>query len=408
MAYIPTFSDWNSVAQYFGPQVAQTLQQNNVPLNQVGQIINQASPNFNFGAAGSGISAGFQAGGSDPGLASGGVVSSANQNLNQSLGQFFGGGGGSGQQGQQTAPTGPGGPNAPLYNLGAAALQGAGFGANYGATPVYNPTPASQPNPQSGVGQIQGPTYGTPLSATALAAMQKPGQPLGLYTPGGGFNPGMANQPLTLPSTPATPAKVYGGVTSTQQPTGTFGQINQPALYGANGPIGTTIPPTVPPPAPGNNMMMPNAPRPGLSVRNYTAGAMNVSPPNPNPQALQVGPPNPPVGSGLTAGQTPTLGTTPTAPAAPGYGHGGPFGTGLTASGQPMSQGQQGAYGAAQGIGAIGSAVASAFSNASKAYGQGAANIGKIQSGIPNPNQFQQPSQSGIVNPYNPFNERQV
>jgi hypothetical protein len=207
-AYPTNFQDWNAVSSYYGNDVAQALQKQNVPLNQVGSYINNVAPTFFQG--GSNTAAGFQSGGSDPGQF-GGVAPGISGGFNLAAlinAQGQGGGG-------PAVPPNPynaglvGNPMYSLSQLGAAALQ---------QPMIVNPNPSqNQINPQSGV--FSGPQNpqisGTrPVKAPAGPWMNTPGifggpaqqpPPSGQTVFGGGF-PWTGTQGGINPSLPGQPA----------------------------------------------------------------------------------------------------------------------------------------------------------------------------------------------------------
>lgn len=446
------YGSWDQVSQQYGASVAQILQNNNVPLSQVGSTI-------------SSIPSGLYTNPSQAITTGGGGTTGATMNqgaLAQALYSKYGGGAGS-TTAPGGLPVGTGGPNAQLSNLGAAALLGAGFGANYGGTPIYNPYPTNA-NAQSGVGQIGTPTQGVPARPGQLGGMYGQGGSLQLLgTPGGGFNPGVTTASANLPVGAATPTAVYGGVANPNaQPGAALGRIQQSPLYGQGsaatpplqpaGTSGTSAGFMAPPGAPGYPSIgaysagANNLPRPGLSVhaagtnpsspttamapvqsaglpiKQFQSGGVVTQPtialmgesgpeavvPIPTTQtqrrtdpsvpaaSIQVpAQPTKPVSQAQTTASTPTLATTPSSPPpAPG-------GTG-TGSGTPGSWSPYGgvtATGAPQtptqtGMGIAGAGISQAGQAVSQAYSQEAQNIAKMPSplsfpsGIPSPQNY--------------------
>lgn len=260
----PTFNDWGAVADTYGPQVVQMLQNNNVPLDQVGQTITQVMPNYTYGQQGT-YGGGLTGIRQTPG---GNWVVESNPAVGP-LGQFFGG--------QPQQPQGPSfdptqNPNYPTSLLGAQALQAVGLNPTRQVT--VNPSPANTPSSsqfaQSGVSSVASPQtiqYGRnmPMPQTATPSLFTPASAL---TPSGGGNP----NPLT-PYPQATGAALRGP-----------GGVGRP--YASVPPV---IPPISPPAAPGAGtqpMGGPNPVRPGLGLWRMGPGPVlsgGVSPPSTPP-----------------------------------------------------------------------------------------------------------------------------
>jgi hypothetical protein len=216
-----SFSDWNSVASTFGPGVAQALQAQNVPLDQVGTFISSIAPTIAQGANNQ----------NDPSNLAGLINARGGTNL---AGLNAQGSGGNSQGGSTNSPYGVGGPDAGLTNLGAAGLSAVGLG-RYGGYPVYNPIPSGQAS-IGGVQNVGSPTFG-PFQPGFLKAgpgsegPQMPGvfQAATPLPPSGGGTP----QPLAS-----------GGVDYVPyQPGQAFARVHAPAAPGA--------PPAVPITQPG-------------------------------------------------------------------------------------------------------------------------------------------------------------
>lgn len=271
MAATPTFGDWNAVSDTYGPQISQMLQNNNVPLSQVGQAISQINPNFFQG--GSFPGSGFQSGGSDPGNASipnspyGFTQLGGNQALAQALGQS----GGQQQQGPSFDPTKN--PNYPTSLLGAQALQAVGLNPNRQVT--TNPSPADTPSStqfaQSGVSSVASPqttqyAANTPMPQTqGTPSLFNPATPL---APTGGQNP-------LLPATQSNAAQMsqqgggagtpYASVPAITPPPAPTAQSGGMSGYGT----GSVNHPFVASPGMGNLTPTPgmNAPSPNAGVQ---------------------------------------------------------------------------------------------------------------------------------------------
>lgn len=264
-ATYPTFNDWNTVSQYYGADVASMLQQNNVPLSQVGQTIQNAAPTIFQG--GSTPAAGYRSWDMVPasqsqfgtgGLGVGTAPGAGGSNLAQALGQFFGG-----QQQQQQGPNfdPTQNPNYPTSLLGAQALRAVGL--NPSNTATINPTPANTPSSsqfaKSGVSAVA-----SPMTASIA------GIPMPQTTVGSVFNP--------APGTPYQPSQ-QPYIPPAQQPTGAT--VGPGRRWGVIPPVAPGPPNTMPPPAPTG---IPGGIPPAAA--NYTAGVPSGYGPNPTRPGL--------------------------------------------------------------------------------------------------------------------------
>jgi len=230
MADAPTFSSWDAVSSTLGNQTSQWLQQQGVPLSQVGSYINQNAPGFAWSSL-NGPSAGFQSGGSDPGNVTNTQGSLQQQGVQGSLLNALqmanrGGGGGPSFPNPYTNKI-VGNPMYSLSQLGANALN---------ENMIVNPNPAQQPiNPQGGV--YSGPQM--PMISTGV-----PPAPTGPWSK----TPGLMGGPAQVPPP--------SGVTSFNSgfPYTGPGQINPNYPYGGAAygggrqPFGRPV--ATPPPAP--------------------------------------------------------------------------------------------------------------------------------------------------------------
>ena len=172
------FTDWSQVADMFGPSVVNALQQNNIPLDQVGNTIGklgiaqQTGPGSQFGAA-------------NPQFVSSGFTLADAINMQQG-----GGFGATQQQGPSFDPTKN--PNFPTSLLGAQALEAVGLNPSKQAT--INPTPANTPTSadfaKSGVSAVASPETvdisGYPMPQTSVGSIFTPNKalkPTGLGSP---------------------------------------------------------------------------------------------------------------------------------------------------------------------------------------------------------------------------------
>jgi len=272
MAYIPTFGDWNSVYQTYGYQAGNAMQQQGIPLSQVGQYV-QSQLGNQQATYGPGGTFNWQ-----PDSAAN--VSSIQNNpivmgpqgIEQSLAGLiqFGQGGGGGP----AAPPNPysaglvGNPMYSLSQLGAAAQN---------QNLIVNPNPTqNQINPQSGV--FSGPQ-------TPQMSPNVPTAPKGPWS----TTPGIFGGPATVPPPSGVTNFNYGF------PYTSPGQILPGNPYGGAGygggrqPFGTPI--ATPPPAP--NVSVPSS---GIGI----------------PPAPTYGPN--PTRDGLSHPPTVSLGANPTTP----------------------------------------------------------------------------------------------
>lgn len=258
-----TFNDWNTVAQYYGQDVANLLQQNNVPLSQVGQTVQNSQPTF--GPGGTTIQSG-----------SGGSVLQNLQNQFSSQNQ---------SQPQQ-APFNPSDPRYTYSQLGAAVS---------GQPVVINPNPSEQPiNAQGGIYSGRQ----SPYVGTSTATM-----PQGPWSnvPGlaGGMAPTNATQHQLKTDVFAVPKPTQGNIT----PMTPAGAVTNPQQSGT--------PFASPPPAPTVNMAQISQ-NPGVppSAGYQEPGPMwgMVTNKNNLPNAVHAGnfpgPDNPYAGGGTTPGSS--------------------------------------------------------------------------------------------------------
>lgn len=235
MASPQNFTDWSQVEGIYGNAVSQALQQNNIPLSQVGSVIGSLSQ---FGGMPSGAGGG-------PNFTD--QFGQMAQLINLAAKGGFGQGGQGGNQGPSFNPAQN--PNYPTSLLGAQALRAVGLNPTNTAT--INPTPANTPSSgqfaQSGVSSVASPQT-VSLSGTTPPQTTVPSI----------FTPGTPNQPTVSGPAPITPA---------QQPTG----ANVPrrgdyGVYGSPPPIQPAAPGQVPPaaPTPPFGGFGPNPTRPGL------------------------------------------------------------------------------------------------------------------------------------------------
>lgn len=270
--YTPTFGDWTAVAQTYGSDIANMLQQNNIPLSQVAQTVAKAYPNYSYGASGTysgGQSGIVQSGGQ--GTTSSPSFTVQQNPATQAVQQFFSGSGGGGQG--TVNMSGANNPNFQTSLLGAQALEAVGL--NPTKTATINPSPADTPTSsqfaQSGVSAVSSPTqvdisgYKMPTPGASMpagtgtvfnAAQQPPPTVSGAMPVKGGI-PGVAPDiQYTQPTRPelrhgVTPQPISPYITPAQQPTGAqFGQTQPFAMPPPAPNISATMPTVTPPTTP--------------------------------------------------------------------------------------------------------------------------------------------------------------
>lgn len=260
------FNDWSQVGNMFGPDVVAALQQNNIPLDQVGNTIGklgiaqQVTPNTQFGAA-------------NPQFVSSGFTLADAINMQQG-----GGGAGTTQQGPSFDPTKT--PNYDTSLLGAQALEAVGLNPN--KTVTINPTPANTPSSsdfaKSGVSAVASPETasiaGVPMPQTSVGSIFSPNtanKPTGMGRP---TQP--QNRLVPPPYSPAPQAN------AAVMPAG-----GQGTLFAGAPPVNTAgiVPYQLPPAAPTtfshpdiNPTGGPNPTRPGLTAFRGPGGGIPVNP----------------------------------------------------------------------------------------------------------------------------------